>query len=369
MKVVIVTTTIHVPSLLADYVVNARRFGHEQVEYIIAGDTKTPNQAKTFCEELQTKSGYVVSYLSIEDQEKLLFTQPALRQHLPYRSLSRRNVAILEAYHRGADVIITIDDDNLVQPDIDFIGSHCLVGQSQAVIELSSNTGWYNVSELLQEEHNLPVFHRGFPLAQRWQPAVVQHQAIKSQVVVNAGLWLEAPDMDAVSWIDLPVIRTVGLKSDVKVPIGLAAGTWCPFNSQNTALAREVIPAYFLSPAVGRYDDVWASLIIRRLADHLGHTITYGQPLVRQVRNSHNYFHDFDAERLGLETTGAFAQQLHAIPLTGQSYRACHGELVAALANSVISDQPAYQKSFQQFVAGQQIWHQALAQYESVPAH
>ena len=38
----------------------------------------------------------------------------------------------------------------------------------------------------------------------------------------------------------------------------MANGTWCPFNSQNTALHRNLIPAYVLSPLIGRMDDIWA---------------------------------------------------------------------------------------------------------------
>jgi hypothetical protein len=38
----------------------------------------------------------------------------------------------------------------------------------------------------------------------------------------------------------------------------MANGTWCPFNSQNTALHRDLIPAYVLSPLIGRMDDIWA---------------------------------------------------------------------------------------------------------------
>jgi len=41
----------------------------------------------------------------------------------------------------------------------------------------------------------------------------------------------------------------------------MANGTWCPFNSQNTALHRDLIPAYVLSPLIGRMDDIWARCV------------------------------------------------------------------------------------------------------------
>jgi hypothetical protein len=43
----------------------------------------------------------------------------------------------------------------------------------------------------------------------------------------------------------------------------MANGTWCPFNSQNTALHRDLIPAYVLSPLIGRMDDIWARHVPR----------------------------------------------------------------------------------------------------------
>ena len=69
-------------------------------------------------------------------------------------------------------------------------------------------------------------------------------------------------------------------------------GTWSPFNSQNTALSAKIIPAYPLSPKVGRYDDIWAGYAVLAIADHLDHATMFGFPLVKQERNPHNYFKD-----------------------------------------------------------------------------
>lgn len=43
-----------------------------------------------------------------------------------------------------------------------------------------------------------------------------------------------------------------------------------PFNSQNTAVTRQVLEAYWMCPCVGRMDDIWPSYVVRRVADHLG---------------------------------------------------------------------------------------------------
>ncbi len=259
--VAITTTTIHSPKGLQGYCANAKNYGHERVFFIIAGDKKTPEGVPAFCTALQREFGYEVQYLDVADQEKILRPFPSLAQHLPYNSLSRRNVALLQAYRQGADVIVTIDDDNFSLAEQDFVGAHSIVGQQVDYTEIQASSGWYNVCELLVEKRGLPFYHRGFPLSERWQESKVKVRKANGRVVVNAGLWLESPDLDAVTWLDLP-IEVVRYGDHYPQGIGLAPGTWSPFNSQNTALAREVLPAYFLWPFVGLFVDVWESYIV-----------------------------------------------------------------------------------------------------------
>jgi len=57
--------------------------------------------------------------------------------------------------------------------------------------------------------------------------------------------------------------------------IALYPGTWSPFDSQNTALMRDAVPAYFLSPYTARYDDIWGSYIVTRIAEHFGDVVSY----------------------------------------------------------------------------------------------
>ena len=54
----------------------------------------------------------------------------------------------------------------------------------------------------------------------------------------------------------------------------LEIGTWCPINTQNTSYSREIIPASFVPPNVGRYDDIWSGYILRKITHHLNHYIS-----------------------------------------------------------------------------------------------
>jgi hypothetical protein len=153
--------------------------------------------------------------------------------------------------------------------------------------------------------------------------------------VVNAGLWLGDPDVDALERLYHLADPTEAVALAAEVSIAPEIGTWTPFNSQNTALARRVIPAYFLSPVVGRYDDIWGSYVLKHICDHLREAVTFGRPLVKQERNPHNYWRDLDNERYGHALTLRFVETLATIPLAGKDYRACYAEITDALPRAM----------------------------------
>lgn len=171
-------------------------------------------------------------------------------------------------------------------------------------------------------------------MKQRWPeyPPIIKSAQTEKRVVCNAGLWLDDPDLDAITRLtnDICALRYTREQSFV-----LANGTWSPFNSQNTAFARDMLEAYWLSPVVGRYDDIWASYIIDRIADHLGHVVCYGFPLVKQERNPHNYFVDHQKEEDGLELTDRFCEMLRGFTITGSSYYECYKCLLPQLRAAI----------------------------------
>jgi len=355
----IVTTTIHVPTLLAAYVDDALAHAHD-VLYIVIGDRKTPPGAKEWCLRLAAEKGVDLEFQDVADQEEYLQAYPDLDAHLPYNSIQRRNIGMLLAYERGRDPIITIDDDNFLL-DADFVGLHGLVGGSVSLPALTSDTGWVNVCRDLEEAKGVTFYHRGFPPAQRWREEKTQETDRTGRVVVNAGLWLGDPDVDALQRLVYPV-DAVRHARDGNVVLG--PRTWSPFNSQNTALAREVIPAYFLSPRIGRYDDIWASYVVVRIADHLGHLIAYGKPLVKQERNPHDYWKDLEAERGPMRVTDVFCQALRRTKPGAEDYAGCLCEVLAGLrdwvadgADGLTADQQA---PVRDLLAGYQVWDSAI---------
>jgi hypothetical protein len=224
-----------------------------------------------------------------------------------------------------------------------------------------STSGWFNVCSFLQADEDVRFYHRGYPQKVRWTER--EHFAAtgrcRRRIAVNAGFWLDNPDIDALTRMERqPTVR--GFQPGFTENIALLPGTWSPFNSQNTSLMREVVPAYFLSPYIGRYDDIWAGYIVNRIAERFGDAIAFGAPLVRQQRNPHNLWNDLDAERNGMILTDDFCAALRAIDLRGTSYHECFGEIAAALPGA-FAEGPRWTDSQKEWrsrlIEGLAIWH------------
>ena len=72
------------------------------------------------------------------------------------------------AWRNGADAIITIDDDNFVCNQ-DFVGLHQVVGSERHRTCYGSTAGWFDVCSLLDVDHGMRFYHRGYPQKMRWR--------------------------------------------------------------------------------------------------------------------------------------------------------------------------------------------------------
>ncbi len=329
MKIAVITTTINIPYLLNEYASNFKKFGWNDVIFVIAGDKKTPVEIIDFCKTLESTYSYKTFYLDLVEQEKI---NTELYNYIPFNCIQRRNFAVLFAYNLNSDIIITIDDDNLVGEE-DYLKHHSIVGNIVELKHISTDHGWYNVCETLEEEKNRHFFHRGYPINQR-KSTNVNISTKQSKIIVNAGLWTKSPDTDAISWLNFGELNVTKFKESFGKKFALSESTWCPFNTQNTAIAREAIPAFFLNPSQKRYDDIWASFIVKKIADHLGHSVSYGYPIVVQQRNPHDTIKDLKDEIDGMERTPAFISELRNIELTGNNYFDCTMELINKLSDN-----------------------------------
>lgn len=344
MKTAIITTTIHVPVALEGYIDNLKANGYADVEFIVIGDNKTPTDAGPYLEKLSKSSGFAISYWDVERQKKWLADLPKLDKLIPYNSVQRRNLAYLQAVATGAEIIITIDDDNFATGD-DFIGGHSITGKTEKLPVVASSTKWFNSSSLLITSPAKPLFHRGFPTSKRGIDETLTYGQHEGRVVVNAGLWLGVPDACAMSHLDSPA-DVVGFREGFEGRLAVAHGTNMVFNSQNTAFHRDTLPAMFLMPMgdkcgdleVGRYDDIWMGIFMKVIADHLGDLICVGVPLVKQDRNEHDLFRDMLWEVPAQRITNTMCHTLERVKLTGSDYGSCYVELVDQLRKALTVD-------------------------------
>jgi hypothetical protein len=372
-KVALVTTTIYVPKCLTAYVENAQKHGHsDNLSVIVVGDRKTPPETASFLEELGRQSAAKVKYLDVAAQKALLRRWPALDIVLRYNCIQRRNVGYLQAALDGAEVIVAADDDNFVT-DEDYLGPHLRVGKPLKVPVVRHASGWWNVCQRLVCAPPRRFYHRGYPKSrQDFAPNPAQIETATVRPVVNAGLWLRNPDVDATANIEEP-IHVVEM-----APIGgdrtcaLAPGTWCPFNSQNTAFDMATLPALYLvvmldhlrGYRIGRLDDIWMSYFVRAIADQLGDVVLYGPPLVAQHRNPHNFTRDLAEELGGYILTEKIVEYLRTFRTGARDYLAGYLDLIYHLKDAAEADkdlEAPEREYFRQMAIGMAAWHAAVA--------
>lgn len=322
-KYALVSTTINVPHNLKAYVRDIADHNPRDTLVVIAGDKKTPVDTDFLCRKLENEYGICITYLTPEVQE---LAYPKYSKFLGWNTIQRRNMALLHAYECGAEIIVTIDDDNYLTSD-NYLNKHGAIGEKTIAETVSSHSGWYNNCKRLQCTPPTGEFYpRGYSLSERGTSPRIISELQTGRTVVNAGLWVGDPDIDAVTRLAInPKVTNA-----VTLPFALAKDTYCPFNSQNTALHRDVIPAYCMVSGVGRYDDILPSFFVKAIADHLGDSIKFGEPIVRQERNQHNLWKDFDGERVGMQLTDRIVDWLRTVEFKGSNYSDCLSELLKA---------------------------------------
>lgn len=331
-KTAVITTTINKPEILESCCQNAIDNNHKNIEFFIIGDKKTPLDVPSYCSKLSSTHGFPIHYLGIKEQEKELKDYPKLLSMVPYNDACRKQFGVVLAYMKGFETIIMLDDDNH-PTDHDFFGGHSIVGTEKEIPIIESKSGWYNTCEQLIEENNIPFYYRGFP----WSKRKIEKESIKItrkkvKIMINSGFWLEDPDVDASTRLYWPV-RAIGMKDDLAPSFGLNPGTWCPFNNQNTAIARDVVPGYFTPYTALRFSDLFPAHVICCIASHLNHVVSYGYPFVNQFRNPHNLWIDIEKEVVGAQATEPLIELLRSAELKGRNYHDCLGDLNQHIEN------------------------------------
>jgi len=339
----IVVTTIFEPAWLAGYLENIAAHGHaDEVTIRIIADRKTPASVYAAADDARAK-GFAIDCPSLDEQAEYVAKLRLPEGYIPWDSDNRRNIGFLRAWEHGADVLISIDDDNYCRADSDFVARHAVVGSpvgEGARVQVAGGSAWFNICELLRGDQQTAIYARGFPYSQRGaalaQLGPLDAETGARRVAVNAGLWLDDPDVDALSRL----VLSPHVDSAIDADVVLAPGTWTPINTQNTSVHRDAMAAYYYvrmgyplqGMRIDRYGDIWSGYLLERCAEHMGEVVRVGSPVAEHHRTPHNLFKDLYHELAGIVLTEEVLPWLRELRLTGTTYAETYRELADAIA-------------------------------------
>ena len=232
-----------------------------------------------------------------------------------------------------------IDDDTRPHPDVDFFGTHLQnLAYEGTLPAVETDEQWVNV--LYQSDDDL--YPRGYPYAAMDEESSETKTHV-DDVVASQGLWTNVPDLDAVRILmdgDLDgQAQTRTSSADFGEDFVAAEGNYLTVCSMNLAFEREVVPAFYQLPMddnewdVGRFDDIWSGVFLKRACDDLGKQIYNGDPLCRHDKAPRSTFDDLQNEVAGLELNEHLWEVVDEVDVDDDSfagvYRAIADVLVA----------------------------------------
>ena len=296
MKFALVTTTINVPHVLKLY-----RACSTDVRFFVVGDRKTPKEAYEFALTLDN------TQISMPESGH----QWKCSELIGWNCIQRRNIGFLEALKWGAGAVLSIDDDNIPIDTSYFSDVRLTLGRFDGVA-VRGKYSWIDPGQYLRPTAK----HRGFPNQAKHE--TIYEPIVDAEVGVVAGMCLSDPDIDATTrMVNAPDVQQVSQL--VENGIVVHHQTWTVFNSQNTAILREFLPAWFMWNNCGRMDDIYSSLVVQRVMRERGYCVHLGKPFVVQQRNQHDLVKDLRAELDGYDNVIKLSRLLDELPLLGKS--------------------------------------------------
>lgn len=349
-KFAIVVPTNRMLSSWKSYAENFKIFGHSSDKVIlIAVDDYSPYVNENI--KILDKAGTPYEYWTIPKQieffkENFGTSWEKYWEIIPHRTDACRSFGYIIAALRGADVIITFDDDNWAYASkeeiFDYLGAHDIVNSYYNGVEVSSTNGWFNTISMLTVEPPNKIYARGYPYSKRGSDRYV-FKPSEGHVLLNVGLWTGNPDVDAITVLSegsmngIPITRSTGLSNYKRVL--LSKDTFAPINTANTAYSAKLLPimydtfqgAYVGELKLDRFGDIWCNLFIEKIMAHVGGRITIGVPLVEHRREPRNTIDDFMKEFWGIIVSERLFSIINEIDIESRSYADAYLELTTQL--------------------------------------
>ncbi len=227
-----------------------------------------------------------------------------------------------------------VDDDTLPLESHDFFGTHlhnlAYVGPIDVA---SSDTRWVNVLHQNFERHSL--YPRGYPYSAQDESIMIERGRV-GDVVCSQGLWINVADLDAIRILAdgdlLGQAMTRITVEDYSGNFTVERGCYLTVCSMNLAFRREIIPAFYQLPmddnpwGIGRFDDIWSGIFLKRACDLLGKQIISGYPLCQHNKAPRSTFRDLAGEAPGLELNEHLWEMVDQVDSETEDYQTLYAK-------------------------------------------
>ena len=251
---------------------------------------------------------------------------------IPRRSDCIRSYGYWKAWLQKPDMIVTLDDD--CYP----LSHYYLEPQDSILRQEFLKTHWERITNGIVSTHDFwvsTITHgrtRGLPYFNKTR------EVHTSNIILNHGLWYNIPDFDARTQLSLS--KTEGL-TGFEINQIIPKNMYYPMCGMNLAWKPTATPAlYFLLMGQNkngklwgfdRFGDIWAGIIFKKIADHLGHAVASGHPIIWHTKAS-NVFTNLKKEAPGIEVNETFWEAIDAVKLQGQNFQECYLEIASKLS-------------------------------------
>ncbi|WP_350355461.1 alpha-1 4-glucan-protein synthase [Halorarius litoreus] len=339
----VVVPTIREYECVRAYVANAQEHGHEDRLFflLVTEDFCDTDAMRAMLDDLDV-DGAVFDGTARDEW----YAEQGIAEYghvVPAASHAETSFGLLYLWANDFEYGFFIDDDTLPH-DTDFFGTHFEnLAHEGSVTEVRSDEQWVNVLYQNFEEHGL--YPRGYPYAAMDETVETDTATLeRGDVVASQGLWTNVPDLDAVRILmdgDLQgQAQTRTTADDYGEDFVAAEGQYLTVCSMNLAFRREVVPAFYQLPMddnewdVGRFDDIWSGVFLKRACDLLGKQIYNGAPLCEHNKAPRPTFDDLNNEVPALELNEHVWEVVDPVGEDADDYH----EAFAAMADALADD-------------------------------
>ena len=240
---------------------------------------------------------------------------------IPRKSDCIRSFGYYMAWKEGAKYIITLDDDCYPTAKIkpDFIEEH--------IDNLERTSSEYTLSPWTNTISGLKP--RGVPF----------NDTVRLiDTKISHGLWLENPDLDAVTQLSAKHLE--GHWEDGYNPVlqYIPRGNFYPMCGMNLSWKAEITPImYFLlmgkmSGPYDRFGDIWCGIISKKILDHLDMDVFSGTPVVVHKKASDPMV-NLSKEHLGYAVNEILWGHIDSLKFKKHTLKDCYLELADHLTS------------------------------------